>query len=60
MKRIPLAFTEQQLGIINEALIKLPYFVVAGLIQDINAQRLAQEDRKKDLRDEVPEQGKQA
>lgn len=38
MKKLNLSFTQEQLGVINAALMEAPYRVAAPLIQDINSQ----------------------
>lgn len=48
MKTITIAFTEQQLSVINQLLMQAPYGVAAPIVNHINAQIQAAFDRRVD------------
>jgi hypothetical protein len=51
MKNITLEFTQDQLKVLNDALIEMPFRVAAPLIQQINMQIQQQFDKNADLQD---------
>lgn len=51
MKNITLEFTQNQLKVLNEALVELPFRVAAPLIQQINTQIQNQFNKKIDEHD---------
>lgn len=51
MKNITLEFTQDQLKVLNSALVEIPFRVAAPLIQQINLQIQQQFDKNVDLQD---------
>ena len=52
MKSITLTFTQEQLQVLNTALLEIPYKLAAPLISSINSQIQRQFDKRED--DEAP------
>lgn len=50
MKTYELTLTEQEMTILNDALVQLPFFKVAPLIQSINEQIKNNEEKEREVK----------